>query len=67
MEAPHAARARVLANAADKVTARVLVLSINSGPFDWWCPDVGAGQWVPTDEDAREPRWTDLAGSVNGG
>src|SRR4051812_27812251 len=35
LAAPQAARAREVASAADTAAARVVVLSFNSGPFDW--------------------------------
>jgi hypothetical protein len=43
------------------------VLSFNSVPFDWCCPDVVAGQWGSNVEDAKQRRWTDPGTSVNEG
>ena len=35
LDAPQAARTKVAASAADAAAVRVVVLSFNSGPFDW--------------------------------
>jgi hypothetical protein len=66
LEAPHAARGRVLARAAERTTVRVVVLSFNSVPFDWRRPGFDPGQVSSNDEDARHGRWTDPGTSVNG-
>ena len=38
LDAPQAARARVAARAEETAAARVVVLSFNSGPFNWGVP-----------------------------